>query len=145
MLQKWLGVSSPFLCRNVRDRERSRARAEDGRIFIELLNGPFLFDQAARQKYRAGLTQAGADLFALSMDRGRLGSGVTHTHPVAPLLPRGERAVTLRQALKKLRIPVLHLDNQPLCVDSASCGTGRPADSVIDSAPARLVRWSNVT
>jgi hypothetical protein len=101
--------------------------------------------KAARQKYGAGLTQAGADLFALSMDRGRLGSGVTHTHPVAPLLPRGERAVTLRQALKKLRIPVLHLDNQPLCVDSASCGTGRPADSVIDSAPARLVKWNNVT
>ena len=85
MLQKWLGISSPFRCRNVRDRERSRARAEDGRIFIELLNGPFLFDhKGSPAEYGAGLklaidrgwlwkhesgtyvklTQAGADLFA---------------------------------------------------------------------------------
>ena len=47
------------------------------------------------------------------MDRPWLGSGGTHTHQVAPLPPKGERAVTLRQALKKLCILVLHLDSHP--------------------------------
>ena len=47
------------------------------------------------------------------MDRARLGSGGTHTHPVAPLPPKGERAVTLHQALKRLRSLVLHLITDP--------------------------------
>ena len=47
--------------------------------------------KAARQKYGAGLRQAGADLFALSMDRGRLGERC-HAHPSSGAAPAQGRA-----------------------------------------------------